>query len=205
MISYIYFFLKGFTAGFTIAAIGGPVSILCIRHTITEGLLVGIAIGFGAALADALFGSVAGFSITIVADFLVRHQKIISLFGGLFLFYLGSSTFFEKQQEKLGIQKKIGIFKGMLTSFFITLANPATILFFTAISVSLGAGLHIDTAIVLISGIFVGSITWFSALSFIITIFHTTITATKLALINKFFGLILIGLSIFVIGKSLFS
>lgn len=202
-----YFFYKGLLTGCTIAAIGGPVGILCIRRTITEGLLAGIAIGFGAALADSLFGSITGFGLTIISDFLLHHQKIISLIGGLFLVYLGIVTFVDQVHIATSdplITKKRGLFKSAVTSFFITITNPATILFFAAISVGLGIG--INTYLVaawMVSGIFVGSLLWFTSLAAVISIFHAKLSLQKLTLLNKAFGIGLIVFGCYVAMKVL--
>lgn len=202
-----YFFYKGLLTGATIAAIGGPVGILCIRRSITEGLLAGVAIGFGAALADALFGSIAGFGLTFVSNFLLQHQKIISLIGGLFLLYLGIVTFVEPvhiTSQNIPTMKKEGIFKYLVASFFITLTNPATILFFTAISVSLGVGLNTYlSSIFMVSGIFVGSLLWFTLLALVVSTFRANITLQRLTLLNKIFGLGLIIFGCYVAIKAL--
>jgi threonine/homoserine/homoserine lactone efflux protein len=206
MALYFYFFLKGLLAGITIAAIGGPVGILCVRRTMKEGLYSGIALGLGAALADALFGSISGFGLTFISDFLLTYQKIINIIGSVFLVYLGITTFLEHPQpyrsEKPFVKKR-GLLKNMLTSFFITLTNPATILFFAALSIGLGIGLNYAAATWMIVGIFIGSLAWFSSLAFVITIFHTKITEKQLATMNKVFGIGLIGFGLFVGLKAL--
>jgi threonine/homoserine/homoserine lactone efflux protein len=45
---------KGLVIGFSIAAPVGPIGVLCIRRTLTEGRAAGPASGLGAATADAL-------------------------------------------------------------------------------------------------------------------------------------------------------
>lgn len=143
MMLYLYPFIKGLITGITIAAIGGPIGILCIRKSINESVWIGIALGIGAAIADSLFGSIAAFGITIISDFLLRHQYSLSLAGSCFLIYLGISTLLEQQHNNviINLQRK-GLLQSVVTSFFITITNPTTILFFTATSVSLGIGVH---------------------------------------------------------------
>src|SRR6185437_937183 len=94
MLKFTPIFLKGFGVGFTVAAIIGPIGILCIRRTLSDGPAVGFAIGLGAALADAVYGLVAGFGLTFIANFLISQQLLLQFFGGIFLIYLGIHTFF---------------------------------------------------------------------------------------------------------------
>ena len=56
--------LKGLAIGFSIAAPVGPIGVLCIRRSLSEGRQVGLATGLGAATADAIYGCVAAFGLT---------------------------------------------------------------------------------------------------------------------------------------------
>lgn len=206
MSSYFYFFIKGLITGITIATIGGPVGILCVRRTLSQGISSGVALGIGAALADALFGSISGFGLTAISDFLTHHKQIINIIGSCFLIILGITTFFESTQKTVvsssGLKKDF--LKNLSTSFFITITNPATIIFFAAISVSLGIGLNNYTAAsTMVSGIFFGSLIWFSSLSMFVSLFKTKITENQLLFINKIFGLGLLGFGLFVGLKNL--
>ncbi len=202
MYLYIYFFIKGFIAGGTIAAIGGPVGLLCLRRSITQGQSAGVAIGIGAALADALFGAIAGFGLTFISDLLLLHQKSIGLLGSAILLLMGIATWLEKPVLTFDEDKKpTNIFANIATSFFITLTNPATILFFAAISVSLGIDINnYSAAIIMVFGIFLGSLCWFSLLAYLVTKFHLNITPHRLTIINRLLsiGLILFGILVLI-------
>jgi threonine/homoserine/homoserine lactone efflux protein len=41
--------------------------------------------GLGLATADAVYGSIAGFGLTLISDFLISQQVWLRLMGGLFL------------------------------------------------------------------------------------------------------------------------
>ena len=56
--------LRGIAIGFSIAAPVGPIGVLCIRRTLAEGRVVGLATGLGAATADAIYGCMAAFGLT---------------------------------------------------------------------------------------------------------------------------------------------
>jgi hypothetical protein len=48
--------------------------ILCIRRSLAEGLLAGLLTGLGAATADALYGCVAGFVLTLISKILIGNR-----------------------------------------------------------------------------------------------------------------------------------
>lgn len=85
-------FWHGFAFGYAIAAPVGPIGVLCIRRTLSDGRTAGFVSGLGAATADALYGCVAGFGLTAIANLIQAHQAALRLFGGLFLLYLGIKT-----------------------------------------------------------------------------------------------------------------
>lgn len=49
----------------------GPIGVLCIRRAIAEGRISGLASGFGAATADAIYGCITGLGLTFISDFLI--------------------------------------------------------------------------------------------------------------------------------------
>src|SRR5688572_6374667 len=103
------FFLKGLAIGFCIAAPVGPIGVLCIRRSLAEGMLIGLATGLGAATADAAYGCVAGFGLTAISDFLVGQRFWLGLIGGIFLCYLGIRTFFSKPAEQAATAQGRGL------------------------------------------------------------------------------------------------
>jgi len=83
------FLLKGLILGFSIAAPVGPIGVLCIRRTLSRGMLNGFLSGIGAATADGIYGCIAAFGVTAVSSLLLEHQFYLRLAGGVFLLYLG--------------------------------------------------------------------------------------------------------------------
>lgn len=75
---------KGALAGFIIAAPVGPVGVLCVQRTLHQGRLAGLSAGLGAALADALYGCIAAFGLSLVSRWLQDHETLFRLGGGAF-------------------------------------------------------------------------------------------------------------------------
>src|SRR5215472_16476258 len=92
-------FLRGLVIGFAIAAPVGPIGMLLIRRTLTEGRLLGLLTGLGAAAADALYGCVGAFGLTFISSFLMGYALWTKLIGGAFLFYLGIGIFRAEPKE----------------------------------------------------------------------------------------------------------
>ncbi|HLW74994.1 MAG TPA: LysE family transporter, partial [Gammaproteobacteria bacterium] len=65
------FFARGLVIGFAIAAPVGPIGMLVIRRTLSDGRLLGLLTGLGAAVADALYGCVGAFGLTFISSFLM--------------------------------------------------------------------------------------------------------------------------------------
>src|SRR5437762_8767993 len=82
--------LKGVLVGIVIALPAGPVGVLCIRRTIFHGRAAGFISGLGAASADAVFGIIAGFGLTVVSDWLLGYQDWLRLGAPAFCSISGS-------------------------------------------------------------------------------------------------------------------
>ena len=88
--------IQGLVIGLSIAAPVGPIGVLCIRRTLAQGRSYGLLSGLGAATADAVYGCIAAFGLTLVSNVLVRQQTWLRLAGGLFLCYLGARAFLQR-------------------------------------------------------------------------------------------------------------
>src|ERR1700730_927319 len=97
--------IRGLLAGLAIAIPVGPVNVLCVSRTIVKGWKSGVVSGAGVATADAIYGSIAGFSITFIIAFLIREQYWIRLFGGILLCGLGV-VYYRKPPQSLRGRKR---------------------------------------------------------------------------------------------------
>src|SRR3990167_7513045 len=162
-------FVQGFVIGFSIAAPVGPIGVLCIHRSLHEGFQSGLATGLGAALADGVYGMVAGFGLTFISRFLMSHAWWIKLIGGVFLLYLGLKTLTARPPKQLTVlDPRRNLLRALVTTFFLTLTSPMTILSFMAVFAGLGLGTVSTSyfeASVMIAGIVIGSLLWWLLLS----------------------------------------
>jgi threonine/homoserine/homoserine lactone efflux protein len=195
----IDYWWRGALLGFAIAAPVGPIGLLCIQRTLTAGRLHGLVSGLGAATADALYGCVAGFGLTLIATFLVDQRLWLGLAGGLFLCYLGVRTFQTPpvlRAAQVQTNTLLGAYGSIL---FLTLTNPMTILSFVAIFSGLGlANRQGDylAASLLVLGVFCGSAAWWLLLSSGVSFLRGRITPQILRWINRIAGLVIVTLGL---------
>ncbi len=189
-----FFFPRGLLIGFSIAAPVGPIGVLCIRRTLTDGRLAGLVSGLGAATADAIYGCIAGFGLTFISSFLVGQQMWLRLFGGLFLCYLGIKTLLSKPAEQAAKAGGSGLLGAYASIFLLTVTNPLTILSFVAIFAGLGlantSGSY-ASALILVLGVFLGSALWWFLLVGGVGLFRTKFTTQGLLWVNRISGVII--------------
>lgn len=195
-------FIKGLIIGLAIAAPVGPIGLLCIHRSLTNGFKMGLMTGLGAALADGVYGCVAGFGLTAVSSLLISHQLWIRAIGGLFLVYFGIKLFFIKSNDQTqNKNSEKSSLHACATTFFLTLTNPMTILSFVAIFAGLGIGtLHpnFNHAAMMVLGVVLGSTLWWVILSGGVTFFlHKRINTSSLKMINRLSGTIILLFGIF--------
>jgi threonine/homoserine/homoserine lactone efflux protein len=192
-------FIKGFIIGFSIAAPVGPIGILCIQRTLSGGNVQGLVTGLGAATADALYGFVAAFGLTFISNFLVDQSTWFRIIGGLFLCYLGIRAFLRKPQEQTVAAANSTNLSAYGTTFFLTITNPMTILFFAGVFAGLGIvseSSDYASAGLMVVGVFSGSGAWWLLLSSATGILRNKISEGKLALVNKISGLIILAFGV---------
>ncbi|MCX6120726.1 MAG: LysE family transporter [Ignavibacteriales bacterium] len=194
-------FLKGIFIGFAMAVPIGPIGIMCIRKTLTEGRLHGLIIGLGAATADLLYGCVAAFGLTFISNTLVSQRIWIRLAGGILLLFMGVRTFRKQPADpKVHIKSRRWIGPYLYT-VFLTLTNPLTIFAFIAVFAALGLVNELDylSASALVAGVFIGSSLWFLLLSSGVTLFRKKLDVIGLQWVNRIAGILIITSGIIII------
>jgi len=187
------FLIKGVIVGFSIAAPVGPIGLLCIRRSLANGALTGLATGLGAATADALYGAFAGFGVRAVTDALMGWQSAFRLVGGIVLLWLAWVTIRTPPAERAAEAAPTrGLAGAYGSTFALTLTNPATIISFAAVFSGLGMaeGDHY-TAIALIGGVFAGSALWWLGLSSGVGLFRKRLPPVFLIWLNRVSGAVL--------------
>ena len=196
---------KGLMAGLAIAVPVGPVNVLCASRTLRRGRFSGLMSGFGAATADALYGAIAGFSITFVIQFLEREEFWIRVFGGLLLMAIGV-VYYRKPAQAPNLRGDGDESTGsdFSSTLLLTLTNPTTILSFVAVLAGLGMGGQRAwwLTFLLVGGIFSGSMLWWVILVLMINRFRDRFDEAAMRWMNRIAGLAIgaFGVVTFLIG-----
>jgi len=190
--------LKSFILGFSVSAPVGPIGLLCIQRILSRGRTAGFMTGLGAASANLIYASIAAFGFSVVSSFLVEQQLILKMIGGVFLLYLGVKTFIKKPSSAADNLEGESLFAMFLSTFVLMITNPVTILNFVAMFAGLGFEQSAASSLVavsLISGVFLGAITWWIILSYVVSLFRNKIRP-HLSKVNKIAGLLIILLGV---------
>ena len=189
-------FVRGLVVGLAVAAPVGPIGVLCIRRTLADGRLAGLATGLGAATVDAFYGGIAAFGVTVISSLLLSQQAWIHLIGGLFLCYLGVKTIAAAPTERAAAAAGPTPLRAYISAVALTLANPPTILSFAAIFAALGmatTGKATGAAVVLVLGVLIGSALWWVILSSGVALVRARVSPRVLRWINGLSGAMLVG------------
>lgn len=196
--TFIYLILSGVVMGLIAAVPIGPVNLICIRRSFAFGPLNGFMSGLGAALGDGVFAAVTGFGLTWIAQLIEGYAPVIELIGGAMLVYFGWRTFhappMTRCMEERDSDGATNLVKAMVSTFALTVTNPATLLAFTAMFASLGglaggAGSYVDAGFV-VGGVVGGSAGWWLVLTTVIGLFHAQINETTMRRINRGSGIL---------------
>ncbi len=199
-------FFKGMLIGLAIAAPVGPIGLLCIQRTLNNGRVSGLVSGLGAATADALYGFIAAFGLTLISAFLLKQQAWLAGIGGLYLCYLGmqmmrtSRATAEVDATISGETQGLGALPAYASTLALTLTNPVTILSFLAIYAGLGLAAGVGdygSASLLVVGVFTGSALWWLTLSGVVNRLRHRVDAKAMHWINMGAGVVVIGFGVY--------
>lgn len=192
--------LQGMAIGFSVAAPVGPIGVLCVQRVLSSGRLSGLATGLGAASADSLFGAIAAFGVTAIADPLLSQRFLLGLLGGLFLILLGIRTFRSKPCIR-GKGPSRSILQNYGTTFALTITNPMTISSFIAVyaGISIAPGIGYGNATFFVLGVFLGSTLWWLVLTIGVGTLRGAVDMERLEMINKGAAALMVVLGLYIL------
>jgi putative LysE/RhtB family amino acid efflux pump len=159
----------GFGFGFVVAAQIGPMSLFMIRSTLASGLRVGLAIGAGIAVIDALYAA-AGAAGAAPLLAIGPLRTVFGLVGAAVILALGVRTLLHarRPREESGRPTVATPRRAFLVSLAATSANPATIASWAAVFAAAGAAGAADRPLgtaLLVAGVGLGSLAWVTLLA----------------------------------------
>jgi putative LysE/RhtB family amino acid efflux pump len=180
--------------------------VLCIRRALTGGWLLGLATGLGAAVADALYGTVAALGLGAVSEVLLKVSGWVVIWGGVFLCILGVRTWRSTPANAPATSPATAdLGSAFCSTLLLTLANPATVLSFAALCAGFGIGTQIRGVEipVWIAGVFTGSAAWWLFLSGTVASLRHAVTATWMRWVNRLSGVLILGWGLLALTRAL--
>jgi threonine/homoserine/homoserine lactone efflux protein len=190
------FLITGYAIGIAAAAPVGPVALLIVRRTLTDGRLAGFASGLGAATADLVCGSIAACAMNAVTDLLESHRAMVKLIGGLFMLALGAHTVRAKIHDTARRplhERNLAI--AYVSTAGLTIANPLTLLGLVGLVAGVGWADRDATLLqteFFVAGIVLGSSSWWLALVSCSNWLGRKLGQTTLLTINRLAGLFIV-------------
>ena len=203
---------EGFIIGIAVSVPLGPLGMLCIKRTVNKNWKSGFLSGLGIAASDVLYAIIAGFSLTIIIDFIRSYEIYFKILGASMVVLLGLYIFFSNPAKDIQKYRRKGnsYLQDFLTAFLLTVTNPLSVFVFVAIFTSYSLVLELSQlfeALLIIGGIFIGGATWWFILTGLANLFKHKLTISTLWWANKIIGLgvilIAVGLFIYLLFKKI--
>jgi threonine/homoserine/homoserine lactone efflux protein len=155
--------------GLSIAAPVGQIGVLAIQRTLQYGRAAGLATGLGAAVADALYGAVGAFGITVLIAWLVDHRTAFTLIGSVVLLWMGWRIARQPPTAARAAETTPADWlKHFAGTFVLTLSNPTTILSFLAVFGAIAGRTAQASPWLMVAGVLVGSALWWLVLATVV-------------------------------------
>lgn len=193
--------------GWAVAVPVGPICLMCIRETLNEGRRLGLTMGLGTSLGDALFGAISVFGLAFVTEVIEVHITPFRIVGGMILLYLGVDILLKTkhrlQSKGSGFKKNYP--KAFVSTFLLTLANPMTIFaflaFFTLLNFNECDSFACSSLLVL--GVFLGALSWWLFVVFMVGYLGKKLSEKALTWVNMASGILIVGFGVAAIASIL--
>jgi len=169
---------------------------LCIQHALRRGLAGGLIAGLGAAMADALYGGMAGFGVSLLSHVMTSYQIWLQMIGALLLSILGIKIFTSHPSELEPSKNSFSFSRIFFSTFALTMTNPLTLLCFAAVYTSFGIAPSDESilpGIMLSLGVLLGAGLWWMILTVTAAFIGKKYQIASLPLFNRISGGVLTG------------
>ena len=158
--------LAGFGLGFSVAASFGPINLFALSSGIRHGFRPAYGVGVGAAVADGSYAFLGG--LGAAALFTGGAKGWFQVLGGAALVFiaLGMATRRPKEREEQRVAPGFG--KSFTIALGATLANPITVVYWTAVFAGVVPKLgvsRLEALTLLPAGVVCGTVTWATLLA----------------------------------------
>ncbi|KKQ48781.1 MAG: Translocator protein, LysE family [candidate division TM6 bacterium GW2011_GWF2_38_10] len=195
-------YLKCFFIGLSVASAVGPIFVLTFNNAVWYGFSRGFATALGASLGDGLLFFLGLLGVLRLLGEYQSTLLVLDLLGGILLIALALRSFKGRQKYiEGGDLMQLDPISLLTKSFFLTIANPLTVLFFMFIGVRiLPSGIHMVPFRQLVFGsffAFLGSLSILSSVSLIASHLGNAINQRTLKIVSYVTGTIFLLIGIY--------
>ena len=210
-VEIIELLFRGFAVGLAASITVGPVAVLCIQRTLSKNRRAGLISGLGVACADTLMAIIAFFFYAMLEAQIEQYSALLRVGGGIFVIIVGVYIFFQNPVPQIRRNRagKSSPWQDFVSIFGFTIANfviviPYLLAFFAVFSVGTGKDGVDDVAsvvrsVLIIVGFFGGAVTWWVALTSLISLFRRKFRPRHMLTINHIAGIVISILGVYTI------
>ena len=195
-------FVKDFTIGVCASVPIGPTAILVLQKTLNGGRRVGFTTALGATVIDTTYSALAVFAVSAVSDYILSHQSIFLIVGGLVVGAVGAGMAFKKiTYDNSGSVSAGNTLQAMLCA----VSNPGAI----AVMLALVALFKIDVQLApvwaVVPSVALGSVSYWLLFTGVFSRVRRAIRKETLQRINRVAGFVVILLGIVLVVRGIVS
>ena len=195
-LGFLQAYLTGLIAGFLVSIPVGPINATIINEGPSKGFKWCVLIGLGSVSMEAIycFLGIAGFSDIFTSRFAKAAFQLTSF---VLLVVLGTRYLMTKEVKKENkaakkIEEKFDPHTAYMTGFVRVLGNPGVLLIWTALTATFIAHEWVQpnwtSKGLFVLGVAFGGFSWFTLLSYLISVLHRHMTDTKLMWMSRISG-----------------
>lgn len=198
--------LAGFISGFLVCIPVGPINCAIINEGARRGLLWSLMIGLGAMVMDTIYCGIAfaGFSSLFTGPVVKAGMELVSF---MLMFFLGIKYVLARDVPEHtmtvdAVEHKFHPHTAFWIGFVRVLGNPAVLLFWITLSATFLAhewiSENVPSKVFCATGNFLGGMTWFFLLSFLVSKGHGRFSTRTLLNMSRVSGLCLLIAAVFI-------
>ncbi len=204
MIDKLELLRTGMMIGILVSAPMGPIGMLCIQRTLSEGRWHGFVSGLGAALSDVIYAAITALSMGLVVNFVEAHQRPLQVFGSLVLGAFGYYIFQANPVKRLrkNSASRLSFVQDFISAFLLTLSNVLIIFLYIGLFARFAFVFSADVWDVPIGlgGIAVGAVLWWFVITDLVSRMRRWFNIRGIRILNRIVGAIILLLSVVGIG-----
>ena len=189
----------GIAIGLSVTAPLGPVNVMVIRTALRRSFSIAFLVGAGAVAADAVFAIVAAYGVRSIERFIVNYASYLTVVAGILMVVLGLRIarshidFAAVQAQEPPTRRQVA--RKMLTTFTLTITNPATLFGLLAIFGTMSGVLKLSESayrpVLAVAGVVIGGLVWWLLVSFIVCKLKSRVSGSLFDRINKWTGILI--------------